>query len=368
MMRIPFLRPNLVKKETYEGYLAKIDESRWYSNYGPLNTLFEQRVLAECFENQGAATTVNNATTGLMLAISASKRSGRYALMPSFTFAATPLAALWCGLEPYFIDIRPDTWCMDEQRLEEVIKKLGDEVAIVVTYATFGTCLDLSYYRMLHDSGVPVVVDAAASFGTTDQASHFGRGFPGAVVFSFHATKAFGIGEGGLVYSDTQELIATVRQAGNFGFSSARATMMQGLNGKLLEYAAAVALATLDDFPRKIETRRTVYQWYGQEFQDAGLFDRGWVMHDARGRVPFQFVSVLCPQGLRNTDIVQSLNGRCIEGRTYFDPACHQQPYLSNFPHSDLPVTEEFSKRIVSLPLWEEMSREDVSEVISALV
>lgn len=368
MTRIPFLRPCLVKKEAYLTYLSQIDESGLYSNYGPLNSLFESRVLAEYFDNQGALTTVNNATTGLMLAISLSRRpKGRYALMPSFTFAATPLAAIWCGLDPYFIDIRQDDWCMDEQLLDETLKELGDEVAIVVPYATFGTCLDLSCYRTLHDSGVPVVVDAAVSFGTMGDHGQFGKGFPGTVVFSFHATKPFGIGEGGLVYSGQPEFLAMIRQASNFGFSSNREAMLQGLNGKLSEYAAAIALATLDEFPRKIQARQTVHRWYALQFEEAGLFDRGWMMHKTRGQIAFQFVSALCPERQSNADLVKHLMQNLIESRTYFCPACHQQAQFLSFPRSPLPVTEKVSKRILSLPLWVEMRAEDVSKVVGTL-
>lgn len=95
MTRIPFLRPNLVRKEAYLDYLAQIDQSRTYSNFGPLNTLFEGRLLKEFFAGQGSLTTVANATLGLMLAFAHCRRAGgRYAIMPSFTFAATAQAAL----------------------------------------------------------------------------------------------------------------------------------------------------------------------------------------------------------------------------------------------------------------------------------
>ena len=95
MNHIPFLKPNLVKKEAYLGFLSQIDESRVYSNYGPLNGL-----LSITFSRSTSGMRVpsrrNNETIGLMLAISQSKRpQGRYALMPSFTFPATPLAAMW---------------------------------------------------------------------------------------------------------------------------------------------------------------------------------------------------------------------------------------------------------------------------------
>lgn len=365
MKHIPFLRPNLVKKEAYLSYLSQIDESRIYSNYGSLNSLFESRVLDECFKNKGAVTTVNNATTGLMLAISESKRpNGIYALMPSFTFAATPLAAIWCGLEPYFIDIRQSDWCMNEEILSEVLKKLGDKVAVVVPYATFGTALELSYYHTLINAGIPVVVDAAVSFGTKANTEHFGKGFSGAVVFSLHATKSFGIGEGGLVYSGQKKIISKIRQAGNFGFSEKRECMLQGLNSKLSEYSAAVALATMDAFPDKIKTRRQIYQWYVQQAGELGLFKIGWDMQKTNGEIVYQLVSALCPEGQSNKDFINRLSENGIESRSYFCPACHQHTKFRHCSHSDLSVTENISSRVINFPTWEEMKREDISRVV----
>src|SRR6266498_2113636 len=237
--------------------------------------------------------------------------------MPSFTFPATPLAAMWCGLEPYFLDIREDTWCVDEQAINQALNDLGSQVAIVVPYATFGTAVDLSYYAKLQASGVPVVVDAAASFGTLVSNKHFGSSFPGVIVFSFHATKPFGIGEGGLVYSRNEKLIKDIRCAGNFGFSSNRESVCQGLNSKLSEYAAAMALATLDVFEDKIATREIIANWYQEVIRESGLIRSGWCLQRTEGRVPRQFMSILCPRGQRNVDYVCKLAARGIEARTY---------------------------------------------------
>lgn len=368
MRKIPFLKPNLVRKEAYLGYLSQIDESRLYSNYGPLNALFERRVLEEYFRGEGALTTVNNATIGLMLAISQTKRpEGRYALMPSFTFPATPLAAMWCGLEPYFIDIRDDDWCMDESVLAEILDCLGNQAACVVAYATFGTCMDLSRYEALHRAGIPVIIDAASSFGSLSDGSQFGLGFPGPVVFSFHATKTFGIGEGGLVYSAEHDLIRRLRQAGNFGFSSDRMSVTQGLNSKLSEYAAAVALATLDVFPEKMRVRQNISQWYNETMTQKGLFHAKWTAQKTLGTVPRQVNSFLCPPGQLNRALVDLLHEHNIEARSYFAPACHQQKTFSMFRHSRLDTTEGISMRVINLPTWEEMGEDDVRAVIDVL-
>lgn len=365
---IPFLRPNLVRREAYAAYLDQIDDSHVYSNYGPLNTRFEQRLLDEFFAGQGSLTTVANATMGLMLAISLCRRpKARYALMPSFTFAATPLAAMWCGLEPYFIDIDPDGWHLDIQQVEQTIKHLGSDVAVLIPYATFGSDIDLSRYAAWHDAGVPVVVDAASSLGTRGDKLHFGQGFPGTVVFSLHATKSFPIGEGGVVYSSNSESIARLRRAANFGFTSERVCNLPGLNAKLSEMHAAVGLATLDTFNEKKSLRQRVDHWYHDLFEEHALTKSGWRFQRTTGTMARQFVPAMCPQALTNQTIVDLLEQENIEARTYFRPACHQQPQFSSFPKSSLQTTESVAERIVSLPLWEDMEHEDVVRVVTTL-
>ncbi|TDF92341.1 aminotransferase class I/II-fold pyridoxal phosphate-dependent enzyme [Paenibacillus piri] len=366
MYEIPFLRPKLVEKEAYADYFRQIDDSRIYTNYGTLNTLFEQRLLHELFRNKGSAVTVNNATTGLMLAISLTKRRGKYALMPSFTFAATPLAAMWCGLEPYFIDIRPNDWCMDEELLKHELDKLGDEVAVVVPYAAFGTNMDISGYQSLQERGIPVVIDAAASVGSTLD-GHFGQGFEGTVVFSFHATKGFGIGEGGLIYSADRPVIDALRQMANFGFDVERDSRQIGLNGKLSEYAAAIGLATLQAYEQKKGRRERVYGWYMEELAEAGLPDQGWTLQDVRGTVAQSFFSMLCPAASCNLDVVRMLAAHGIQSRTYFAPSCHQQTLFQSCPSTSMTVTEQIGSRIVNLPLWEDMNRSQVSKVVRCL-
>lgn len=365
---IPFLRPNLVKKDAYLRHLEAIDASHQYSNHGPLCTEFERRVVEEAYGGHGAFSTVNNATIGLMLAMRQAKRRGRYALMPSFTFAATPLAAQWAGLEPCFVDVDPGTWCLDPAKLRAELERLGDEVALVVPYATFGTGLDMGFYAGLHHAGIPVVVDAAASFGTRIGGRWFGEGFPGFVVFSFHATKAFGIGEGGAVYSGDLEALQRLRRAGNFGFGPDRASCDQGLNSKISEYTAAIALSTWEAYPEKVRLRRAIHALYEEGLAASGALAEGWTLQARMGDIPFQFMPLLTPPGVSHRTVVARLADLGIECRTYFSPACHQQPQFGDCLAGDLEVTENLSARILSLPLWEGMGRPEVARVLRGLL
>lgn len=258
---------------------------------------------------------------------------------------------------------------MNREQLEHTVKQLGDEVAVIVPYATFGTAIDLSLYNRLMQQGVPVVIDAASSFGTKtlEDTTHFGKGFGGAVVFSFHATKSFGIGEGGLVYSMDQELIKRIRQAGNFGFSSNRESVIQGLNSKMSEYTAAIALATLDQFPSIQENRKAIYEMYLQELDKEGLFEQGWSMHKSQGSVVHQFISILSPESHSNSEVVERLSSNSIEARTYFSPACHQHKQFQGYPRASVKVTEYTAEHIVSLPLWEELDEVKIRRITKFL-
>lgn len=364
---IPFLKPKVVPKQYYQRYLDEIDASRIYTNNGPLNKRFEERILQDYFNDQGDVVTVSNATIGLLLAISQQKRPGKYALMPSFTFPATPLSALWCGLEPYYIDIDKDSWCMDEHMLELALEKLGDEVAVVVPYATFGTELDLTYYDSLIQRGIPVVIDAASSFGTTMQQEdvfHFG----GAMVYSFHATKSFGIGEGGIVYSGNRELIQRIRCSTNFGFNEERVSGQLGLNGKISEYTAAVGLATMDVFPEKIRIREKIGEWYKEAWNEYKLAEAGWEFQSTKGNIAYQFYPLLCPSGQENHHYVNKLQKFAIQVRTYFSPPCHRQKMFELHPRTSLAITEEISRRVLSLPVWEDISQEQIERIVRCLI
>ena len=102
--KIPLTCPNAPKLSENTERLQAIEQSNWLSNYGPVNTELEREFIRRVFDGRGACTTVNNATTGLILALKLAADNavgkGRYVVMPSFTFAAAAHAVLWAGLIP----------------------------------------------------------------------------------------------------------------------------------------------------------------------------------------------------------------------------------------------------------------------------
>lgn len=367
MDKIPFLRPKLVDHDEYAHHLDAMDQARHYTNFGPLNARFERRVVDEWMGGVGASTTVCNATLGLMLAISEMKRPGRYALMPSFTFAATPLAAQWCGLQPYFVDVDPDEWVVDHRKMRAILDRHGDDVAVIVPYATCGTHMDLAPYEALTREGLPVVVDAAPCFGTSLGGEQFGKGFPGSIVFSFHATKAFPVGEGGMVYSADHDLIRRLKLASNYHFDGGRESLGLGLNAKLSELGAAVALATLDRFPAAVERRKRTYALYVERLRDAGVLDAGWRVQAVNGEAAYQWLPLLAPDVAARERLMSAAEARGVELRRYFVPPCHVHRQFADAPRGDMTVTDQLGERAVSLPLWDEISDDAVARVVAVV-
>ena len=365
-MRIPLIKPNPPRLSEATDQLRAIEESGVFSNFGPVNTAFEQDMLGQMFGGVGACMTVCNATIGLMLAVQQAignrPKRRRYALMPSFTFAAAAHAAMWCGLTPLYCDIDPLTWSASVEDEERLLAEYGDDIAVVMPYATFGYDIDLARYEdVMARYGVPVVVDAAASLGTVSAEGHgFGTGFSGWIVFSMHVTKAFSTGEAGIVYSANQAHVAELRQMCNFGFGAPRSATMPGLNGKLSEIGALLCRLHLEHYDEGMMHRARMAQLYRDLIPDLTF------QPVRQYRQAHQFTAGLLPEDVTasRSDFAAALRDAGIGSASYFSPHLAQQSYFAE--HSvwgDLSVTDDVAARAISLPMFDTITAEEVEEV-----
>ena len=380
-MTIPLIRPRPPRLSEAADALRSIEDSGIFSNFGPVNTRFEQDLTERMFGGTGGCATVCNATIGLMLAIrnatKGQKPRQKYALMPSFTFAAAAQAALWCGLTPLFCDIDPQTWCSDAMAEERLLQRHRGEIAVVMPYATFGANIDLSRYELLQAKhGVPVVVDAAASLGTRSAAGvGFGTGFSGAIVFSMHATKSFATGEGGIIYSADPGAIERLRAMANFGFGQPRTATMPGLNAKLSEVGALLAQLRLDGYDAVVQVRSALLNRYRARlpelvFQGMGDPPTSDLPLPGRALQAHQFAPALLPRSLApfRGDVQSWLATQGIGMATYFSPHLAQQPFFAGCSKwGRLDVTDDIGARIISLPIYDDMTFADVDAVASCL-
>jgi dTDP-4-amino-4,6-dideoxygalactose transaminase len=286
--------------------------------------------------------------------------------MPGFTFAAAAHAALWCGLTPLLCDIDPEKWAADPAAESEMLARYSGKIAVIIPYATFGYPIDLDrYHAVANKLGVPVVVDAAASLGTFDgQGRGFGTGFSGSVVYSMHATKSFAVGEAGLIYSADPDRIAKLRIMSSFGFGEPRSATMPGLNAKLSEVNALIGRLRLADYDCITQQRAALLNRYRAALPELDF------QQVAPGIQAHQFVPALLPSALsgRKPAIRAELENRGITTGAYFSPHLLEQSYFRKMcPATPVPVCDDVSARMMSLPLYDTMTPQEVDYVVESL-
>jgi dTDP-4-amino-4,6-dideoxygalactose transaminase len=291
-----------------------------------------------------------------------------YVIMPAFTFIAAAQAVMWTGHRPLFVDVDPDTWQPAHAAASAVLEDLDLPVAGILLANVFGVGnpdID-AWERLAHDHGLPLVIDSAAGFGSwyADGTRVGGRGT--CEVFSLHATKPFGVGEGGAVVSRDPDLITAVEKFQNFGFDGGGGSGTLGLNAKLPELAAAIGLRQLVNLDERLERRRDVFATYREALGRSG-FD---VQPNAE-RSSLCFGSFRCASAEHKTAVMRRLAEARIDARDYYNPPIHQHTYFANHPNrfesGDLSVTEDLCARVVSAPIHDAMDEDDLSRVVAAL-
>ena len=296
-------------------------------------------------------------------------KSNRYLLMPSFTFAGVPQAAIWSGYLPWFIDIDPVTWQANPECAESLLEKHRDRVAgiILPNASGVGTPHIAEWEEIAANWELPMVIDSAAGFGSKYQDGELLGARGACEIFSFHATKPFAIGEGGALASHDKRIIASAHDFQNFGLNSSRLCHQLGINGKLSEINAAIGLRQLVDLDRRLASRRVTFEYYRSRLEPLGLSFQQNAVNSAH-----QYASVCCDSSEQKGSLLESLRDHGVEGRDYYNPPLHLHPYfLEDSEQSlkfDLSVTEDISSRIVSLPLHENMPAFDVDLVIQGAI
>jgi dTDP-4-amino-4,6-dideoxygalactose transaminase len=366
---IRFQAPQLPAAREIEHYFKLAEDARWYSNRGPCHELLVQRL--ERYLGPGVhCGPVANATLGLMVALRTlvgPRPERREVLMPSFTFAATVDAVLWTGLEPVFVDVEPASWHLDPDALDAALDARSSTVGLVLAASTFGVPPPVEqrsrWERSAARAGVPLLVDSAAGFGACDETgAPLGR--QGDVeIFSFHATKPFAVGEGGLVTTTDVELARRIGRLTNFGFEAGVVHDDVGLNAKLAEWPAATALAVLDGYADVLAARRAT-----AARMLAALEPHGYVRQAGADGAAWQFVAALAPSGAVRERALAVSRDAGIEVRSYFSTPLHRMPAFAGAPVAgDLRVTEDLAARMLSLPMANDLAAEDIDVIVDAL-
>ena len=350
-------RPELPRSEALLPYLTRIDEARWYSNFGPLLTEFEARLAAR-FEAGASIVTCVNGTQALSLTLQAMQLpKGSLCALPAYTFVATAHAVLAAGLTPYFLDVDAESWTLRPETVRQALADAPGPIAAAILVAPFGLMPDLSpWLQLREETGVQVIVDAAAAFDAVNAA-------PLPTVVSLHATKVLGIGEGGFLATDDEALSRRVRQLTTFGFQGSRESGIPATNAKISEYAAAIGLAALDEWPhnrlrwlRAAQSLRVAMVHLPQV-----VFQPGWGSSWA--------TSVCCvrlPDGSAAATEA-SLKRQGVETRRWWGLGCQTNPAFADCPKGALTNTDRLGGSVIGLPFSIDLDNDQISRVATAL-
>jgi dTDP-4-amino-4,6-dideoxygalactose transaminase len=277
--------------------------------------------------------------------------------MPSWTFEATPAAACVAGLVPWYLDVDAESWALDPQMVESWLPEAPGPVAAVTPVSPFGAPVDTGAWDAFTErTGIPVVIDAAAGFDTMT----IGHS---PTVISLHATKVFGIGEGGLVASTDRQTIARIRRLSNFGLATGRQLISEGLNAKMSEYGAAVGLAALDVWPAKRRRYIELTEIYSGLFQGASRIRIAPGFGGGRVRATCNI-----DLGMPSTEVVIAELRKCgIEARRWWGRGCHRHGTFAKYPRMPLPITERLGDSVVGLPFFPDLTAVEIRRVHDAV-
>jgi len=313
------------------------------------------------------AIAVSSCTVGLLLVYDALGLSGEV-IVPSFTFMATVHPLMWVGAQPEFVDVDPNTWCLDPNAVRATIT---DRTTGIVAVHNFGNPAAVSELEAIaRSSGVPLVFDSAHAFGSLYRGSPIG-GFGAAEVFSLTPTKPVVAGEGGIIATNDADLADHVRLAREYGNPGDYGSEIPGLNARMAEFNALVARRSLDSLEDNIARRLDLATLYtkrlgvipGITFQDVSSADRS----------TYKDLSVRIDEdsfGLSRDELAAALRAENIDTRKYHDPPVHTHKsyrHLYGRFRKSLPVTDHLAPRCLSLPIWSRMDPFIVEEIANAI-
>jgi dTDP-4-amino-4,6-dideoxygalactose transaminase len=346
---IPVTKPFLPPIEEYNEYLKGIWKRNWLTNMGPLASDLELKLKE--YLNVNHLLFVTSGTIALQMAIKALDLRGEIITTP-FSFVATTSSIVWEGCVPVFVDIDPHSLNIDPHKIENAIT--DKTVAILATHVYGNPCDVMAIDSIAKKHNLKIIYDAAHAFGVKlNDESIFN--FGDISIGSLHATKLYHSIEGGLIITKDPELLKKLAFMRNFGFNGTEAFAELGINGKNSEFHAAMGLANLTYIRHIVERRKELSSYYNKKLKST---KSAFPQIHSNVEYNFAYLPVIFDSEALMSKCLQLLNLHEIFPRRYFYPSLSKVlPYL---PPKEMPVTEEISKRVLCLPLYEELSTEEV--------
>lgn len=354
---IPVTKPFLPPQDEYQSYLDGIWKREWLTNMGPLASQLEMELKNHLKLKH--LLFVTNGTVALQMAIKALDLKGEIITTP-FSFVATTSTIVWENCTPIFVDIDPNSLNIDATKIEAAITPQTS--AILATHVYGNPCDVLAIEKIAQKHNLKVIYDAAHAFGVeVNGKSVFEYG--DISTCSLHATKLFHSIEGGLVITTNADLLKELAWIRNFGISGHETFANLGLNGKNSEFHAAMGLANLKHIQAIQDKRCALVAYYDAKLENLKAIRPIWHVDSQNNGAYYPVVFESEALMLQCREQLQLAE---IGTRRYFYPSLATAlPYIET---TSMPVTEDISKRVLCLPLYYDLSFEEVDLIVRLLL
>jgi len=353
-------RPYLPPIEEFAAGLEEIWDGQWLTNNGPVLRRFAQQMSSH-FKTENLCL-FNNGTLALQLGLQGMGITGEVITTP-FTFVATTHALFWNKLRPVFVDIEPDYYTLDPEKVEAAITPWTSAILAVHVFGYPCKLKELADIARRHN--LKLIYDAAHAFGVEvdgKSIAHYGD----MSMFSFHATKLYHSMEGGMLVFQDPGLKQTFDYLKNFGFKNEVEVVMPGTNAKMSEMQALMGILVLKHLDDIIEQRQCIEAQYRERLAGVpGIRMPPPLPRDTRfnyGYVPIEVNEA--EFGMSRDRLYEELKTRNVFARRYFYPLVTD---LSCYRHvqtrDPLTVARQVAGRILTLPTYCELPDETVERI-----
>ncbi|MBQ4428574.1 MAG: DegT/DnrJ/EryC1/StrS family aminotransferase [Clostridia bacterium] len=366
MEKILVTRSSMPSFEEYCEEIKKLWDSRWLTN-GGVEHIELQKKLEEYLGCEHAVLFTNGHLALEYVIAAMGFERGSEVITTPFTFASTTHAIVRNGLVPVFCDVREDNYTIDPGKIETLITE--KTVAIVPVHVYGNMCDTARIAEIANKHGLKVIYDAAHAFGVKYRGVSSAC-FGDASVFSFHATKVFNTIEGGAVCFGDDALVDKLNCMKNFGQTGVDAVGFVGGNAKMSEFQAAMGICNLRHLSDEIAKRKAVVERYFAALD--GVNGIKLCRPDASTEHNYAYLPVVFDgYRLSRDEVFDALSEQGITARKYFYPLTNSFECYRDLPTAGAektPVASYYADRVLTLPLYADLSMDDVDRITDIIL
>ncbi len=358
-------QPALPPLEEFTEYLKQIWDTKILTNNGTFHQQFEKE-LADYLGVKHISVFANG-TLALVTALQALRITGEVITSP-FSFVATTHSLWWNNIKPVFVDIEPEYFTLDPEKIEAAITP--QTTAIMPVHVYGNPCKIDAIQKIADTYGLKVIYDAAHAFGVTINGNSV-LNYGDLSILSFHATKTFNTIEGGAIICHDEKSKRRIDFLKNFGFADEVTVVEPGINAKMNELQAAYGLVQLTHVDEYIDKRKAVTEQYRNGLKNIkGIRFQKDIEGIWHSYTYFPIFIDAKQYGESRDEVYDRLRQNNIYGRRYFYPLISQFPTYRGLPSAkseNLPVATKIAENVICLPLYPDLNLEVVSFIIDLI-